>query len=95
MASIARLGVLEFQPTRPARGATRSPPVGGRASWSFNPRAPRGARQRTHERVIAEYPFQPTRPARGATLMERVVPYTEVWFQPTRPARGATVSSAT
>ena len=56
-----------FQSTRPARGATGMAQTFQREEWSFNPRAPRGARH-DRRRVPAQLAeFQSTRPARGAT----------------------------
>ena len=57
--------------------------------FSFNPRAPHGARQLWRCLHNWRSEFQSTRPARGATQAEgvRAVP---LGFQSTRPARGAT-----
>ncbi len=58
---------LEFQSTRPARGATPLSSGRRREKICFNPRAPRGARQIHRCSSCAGAEFQSTRPARGAT----------------------------
>ena len=55
----------------------------------FNPRAPRGARQRAWHRFVDTYAFQSTRPAWGATPVPKPC-LTQRLFQSTRPAWGAT-----
>ena len=83
-----RCGV-QFQSTRPARGATdQSARLPGRRP-GFNPRAPRGARLGRICLLLVAYRFQSTRPARGATTAE-IDPSDPSTFQSTRPARGAT-----
>ena len=57
-----------FQPTLPARGATRSDVRRSRYAKHFNPRSPHGERHSLDcqaARLLDE--FQPTLPARGAT----------------------------
>ena len=75
--------------------AGRDPPGRWRSvpRTGFNPRAPRGARQRWNATIVAWAQFQSTRPARGATSAMRVF---LAWatFQSTRPARGATTKAA-
>ena len=59
---------MEFQPTLPARGATRCGPQKLRLQRNFNPRSPHGERRvRRSVRGRAPPVFQPTLPARGAT----------------------------
>jgi len=58
---------MVFQSTRPARGATGSGGQYSRRVYSFNPRAPHGARPTAILIDPARSAFQSTRPARGAT----------------------------
>ena len=58
---------MEFQSTRPSRGATWTTPIGGLSRENFNPRAPRGARRYFERGGAARRKFQSTRPSRGAT----------------------------
>jgi len=57
-------------------------------SRSFNPRAPRGARQRHYNVAEGELMFQSTRPARGATRAGRKSTSRTFRFNPRAP-RGA------
>ena len=57
---------------------------------NFNPRPPRGGRQRCPYWGIVDMVFQSTPPARGATLSKWYNKGT-ILFQSTPPARGATV----
>ncbi len=66
------LQIVTFQSTRPARGATGSPPGTALASHSFNPRAPRGARPWIAVKVLPLLCFNPRAP-RGARLRDRHV----------------------
>ena len=63
----AQAGVV-FQSTPPARGATRIPNIEPTLQHNFNPRPPRGGRQRM-QICLNNYKlrFQSTPPARGAT----------------------------
>ncbi len=82
-----------FQPTLPARGATRFLSK-IRQESSISTHAPRtGSDGRQVLDVVNCCPFQPTLPARGATS-KRSAPSTSTQFQPTLPARGATVRLA-
>ena len=56
-----------FQPTLPARGATRRGRLRWRTAPHFNPRSPHGERLRARLRLQPCRIFQPTLPARGAT----------------------------
>ena len=57
-----------FQPTLPARGATRRQPQANRHVIEFQPTLPaRGATAPTKKLDAASTTFQPTLPARGAT----------------------------
>ena len=93
MASIARLGVLEFQPTRPARGATANAREGHRRV-PVSTHAPRegrdadGARRAVHGSVVSTHAPREGRDG----LFCNLIPHPRE-FQPTRPARGATVNS--
>ena len=60
-------GLLIFQSTHPARGATSGILPTSIPSSHFNPRTPRGVRQRYGYDVQAMTQFQSTHPARGAT----------------------------
>ena len=80
-----------FQPTLPARGATRHQPRNDRSAQGFQPTLPaRGATPRLHCSARV-HRFQPTLPARGATRKNPRLPKRLPRFQPTLPARGATV----
>ena len=79
----------EFQPTLPARGATRYPHPGRYAQHHFNPRSPHGERRALTADYVHDARFQPTLPARGATPLSRRAKRA-MQFQPTLPARGAT-----
>ena len=79
-----------FQPTLPARGATRRPPMKPAQSVYFNPRSPHGER-----RAAAAYAdsldrdFNPRSP-HGERLHQQSDFWLRSKFQPTLPARGAT-----
>ena len=60
-------GLLIFQSTHPARGATSGILPTSIPSSHFNPRTPRGVRQRYGYDVQAMTQFQSPHPARGAT----------------------------
>ena len=64
---------LEFQSTRPMRGATSVIFGAFKTSMRFNPRAPCGARPRERGKELPEELFQSTRPMRGATFAPAVV----------------------
>ena len=79
-----------FQPTLPARGATKKCNQDAQDT-SFQPTLPaRGATAPMRVMALPVPIFQPTLPARGATetLLENAKK--ELAFQPTLPARGAT-----
>ena len=83
-------GVIEFQSTRPVRGATpaRIEPMPSNSRFQST-RPVRGATSKTSVKKY-EMMFQSTRPMRGATWRDEC----ETWahtFQSTRPMRGATV----
>ena len=61
---------LEFQSTRPVRGATTSSLPNPRTIRRFNPRAPCGARPPMERNSPHREVFQSTRPVRGATFVE-------------------------
>ena len=58
---------LEFQSTLPARGATAKSCGTKKSTSNFNPRSPRGERQRPCPPRNSRPRFQSTLPARGAT----------------------------
>ena len=62
---------IGFQPTLPARGATRAAEFGRGADRGFNPRSPHGERLDTSVERVSDSMFQPTLPARGATTQQR------------------------
>ena len=80
-----------FQPTLPARGATRAYREDYCGVQDFNPRSPHGERPSKSACAIVWHSFQPTLPARGATTHSIEKGLIKV-FQPTLPARGATVA---
>ena len=81
-----------FQPTLPARGATRALQTILDAQTYFNPRSPHGERQKgVFGACFLLSEFQPTLPARGATFFFQRL-FAPSSFQPTLPARGATTS---
>ena len=82
---------MQFQPTRPLRGATSVAGAAGPLYNDFNPRAPCGARPEKQLCRLLLLLFQPTRPLRGATRLD-AIECRMLTFQPTRPLRGATSS---
>ena len=89
-----RKKAIRFQPTLPARGATREIIIDA-ADMSISTHAPRtGSDTPEALNIYCHYIFQPTLPARGATV-KRVTPRRRrQQFQPTLPARGATLFDA-
>ena len=80
---------MAFQPTLPARGATKLFRATRFSRCNFNPRSPHGERPRGRIWRKRLKLFQPTLPARGATKSS--LSASTIWaFQPTLPARGAT-----
>ena len=74
-----------FQPTLPARGATRERRSDAWQLPHFNPRSPHGERHIVDiEKEIASK-FQPTLPARGATRRPPMKPAQSVYFNPRSP----------
>ena len=78
-----------FQSTRPVWGATSSHPLTPPQCWSFNPRAPCGARLLYGLSCLQIIEFQSTRPVWGATDSGCSCSKA-VKFQSTRPVWGAT-----
>ena len=76
-----------FQSTPPARGATRRRYSRPCSSPYFNPRPPRGGRQRRPKNFRRRTSFQSTPPARGATPGIRPLRHSIADFNP-RPPRG-------
>ena len=74
-----------FQPTLPARGATRIRGLHAVAGHDFNPRSPHGERPCALRVRVVLSQFQPTLPARGATggARERAAAPTD--FNPRSP----------
>ena len=82
--------IVQFQPTRPVRGATARCSRRASRRTSFNPRAPCGARPR-HRVARRRLPRVSTHaPRAGRDAWSRAIPCAPSWFQPTRPVRGAT-----
>ena len=82
-----------FQSTRPVRGATATASQTISASWSFNPRAPCGARLRANSKNrCLGCRFNPRAPC-GARLSAKGISRRRLAFQSTRPVRGATDAS--
>ena len=84
------LPILIFQSTRPARGATSTSVVIVCRSMYFNPRAPRGARQRGAGVLVGLFVISIHAPREGRDGKEHTVTLDYDQFQSTRPARGAT-----
>ena len=78
-----------FQPTLPARGATRPTPRRRSSPSHFNPRSPHGERLRPSPRAQWRSYFNPRSP-HGERQEYRESPGLRHLFQPTLPARGAT-----
>ena len=86
-------GLLTFQPTLPARGATDGRRRTSAAAKDFNPRSPHGER-RLPARSSQSFPrdFNPRSP--HGERLHHIVDAAELkTFQPTLPARGATAQS--
>ena len=81
-----------FQPTLPARGATRCSVRAAGTTTHFNPRSPHGERHGGGVLLVSLEIFQPTLPARGATPLVSILKLAYNSFQPTLPARGATLA---
>ena len=79
----------KFQPTRPLRGATKSP-KGSESGAGFQPTRPLRGATKEQDKQDKKREFQPTRPLRGATCSVRDRCHKYFIFQPTRPLRGAT-----
>ena len=73
----------------PREGCDQGQPVRSLDKADFNPRTPRGVRQRHPLHSGYNCKFQSTHPARGATFNRTSAP-TVFQFQSTHPARGAT-----
>ena len=86
--------VCRFQSTRPVRGATLSIVRLWRC-WSFNPRAPCGARRVRLGGVRRQLAVSIHAPRAGRDGDTNNVPVSLPGFQSTRPVRGATSISAT
>ena len=79
-----------FQPTLPARGATKKP-LTDRVASGISTHAPRtGSDYAFAGHMQRKLGFQPTLPARGATGVSQQANAVNSSFQPTLPARGAT-----
>ncbi len=84
-------GTKKFQPTLPARGATRPKQAPSRHA-AISTHAPRtGSDKMPDDTSNGCCPFQPTLPARGATKQLLTLGQ-KALFQPTLPARGATAA---
>ena len=76
---------LQFQSTRPVRGATFISRAEMLPSPSFNPRAPYGARHGSTWASITTAVFQSTRPVRGATRTTSAQGSRALGFNPRAP----------
>ena len=79
----------QFQPTLPARGATRTTTRLKRWSNDFNPRSPHGERREVSKRLCGHDYFNPRSPHGERHIMTNSSMDSSS-FQPTLPARGAT-----
>ncbi len=59
-----------FQSTPPSRGATNHAGAGAHPAGDFNPRPPRGGRQKSVSPGAQAWRFQSTPPSRGATIQK-------------------------
>ena len=82
-----------FQPTLPARGATRPRRRNCCAPSYFNPRSPHGERQTGKLELHFDKPISTHAPRTGSDPRFRVLFSHSFQFQPTLPARGATIFS--
>ena len=80
---------MEFQPTRPLRGATVRASCGERSGADFNPRAPCGARRQMTKSIMQDKRISTHAPLAGRDEVLHFRP-SHSPFQPTRPLRGAT-----
>ena len=80
---------MQFQSTRPMRGATRSILRSSSRPINFNPRAPCGARPRSWTSMTRRCDFNPRAPC-GARPQQLLGQCAGMAFQSTRPVRGAT-----
>ena len=80
---------VQFQSTRPVRGATADQGSVADVGKDFNPRAPCGARPRPPECLPESANFNPRAPC-GARHSLPPGLLSDVEFQSTRPVRGAT-----
>ena len=74
-----------FQPTLPARGATKTVVYSCVYRTNFNPRSPHGERPARPQKMEGESIFQPTLPARGATIQRAVTCICGRHFNPRSP----------
>ena len=83
--------LLQFQSTRPMRGATRPISFALLSSKRFNPRAPCGARPCPSLQFRSWYSFNPRAPCGARHSPDPTYPH-PAGFQSTRPMRGATAT---
>ena len=81
---------MKFQPTLPARGATRPVPEHPPQSH-FNPRSPHGERQLNTLTKRLEALISTHAPRTGSDMTVLAISSFGGAFQPTLPARGATI----
>ena len=94
------VGLIQFQSTHPARGATNlSHPARGATKvfmlelplvFSFNPRTPRGVRPPTEHHRALNYDVSIHAPRAGCDFLFASISLALFVFQSTHPARGAT-----
>ena len=83
-------GILRFQSTPPARGATNHIDQGACASQNFNPRPPRGGRRNLPGLMATCICISIHAPREGGDHICKVANNLIKIFQSTPPARGAT-----
>ena len=81
---------LEFQSTRPIRGATNTTSRRITKCLNFNPRAPYGARRTYGPRMVRADPISIHAPHTGRDFFTAAFHTVGMKFQSTRPIRGAT-----
>ena len=86
--------VWSFQPTLPARGATRRTRTFVLPMIHFNPRSPHGERLFNARRRSPDWAYFNPRSPHGERPSPAISPSASSPFQPTLPARGATIVAA-
>ena len=87
------LHVVPFQPTLPARGATRPRDILELFFTHFNPRSPHGERPYFRRNGIRRTHISTHAPRTGSDVSTKFEEVSSCPFQPTLPARGATFAA--